>query len=62
VNHSVGLEMLVRVGDAVTREQPLLRVFADLHDAPRVAPQIQAAITIGEESTSRLALIVERIG
>ncbi len=62
INHSVGLEMLVRVGDAVEAEQPLLRLFADLDDGQRVAPLVQQAIKISEEVWSPLTLVVERIG
>ncbi|HTN76190.1 MAG TPA: thymidine phosphorylase, partial [Pirellulaceae bacterium] len=62
VNHSVGLEMLVRIGDAIEMNQPLVRLFADLDDHHRVAPRIEQAITISEESTSPQTLVVERIG
>ncbi len=62
INHSVVLEMLVRVGDAVEAEQPLLRLFADLDDGQRVAPLVQQAIKISEEVWSPLTLVVERIG
>ncbi|MEX0613197.1 MAG: thymidine phosphorylase [Pirellulales bacterium] len=58
---SVGLEMLVRLGDAVETGQPLVRVFAQ----PAVVPQIQrdllAAITINDNPVKSPPLIVERI-
>ena len=58
---SVGLEMLVRLGDAVDRGQPLVRVFAKPQAAERVRDDLLAAIEIGDNRTESPALIVERI-
>jgi len=38
IDHSVGLEMLVRLGDAVDTGQPLLRIFAHGDEGQRLAP------------------------
>jgi pyrimidine-nucleoside phosphorylase len=58
---SVGLEMLVRLGDAVERGQPLVRVFAGSDALPRVRNDLLAAITIGDNRVEPPPLIVERV-
>jgi len=58
---SVGLKMLVRLGDAVERGQPLVRVFAKPQAADRVRADLLAAITIGDNRIEPPPLIVERI-
>ena len=40
IDHQVGLEMLVRLGDAVSVGQPLIRIFARTIAARRVAEQL----------------------
>ena len=49
IDHSVGLEMTVRVGDRVARGQPLLRVFAADDDHPRMRSYLRGAVTIADE-------------
>jgi pyrimidine-nucleoside phosphorylase len=61
VDHSVGLEMLVRLGDRVEKGQPLVRVFAHASNAPVGRKMIAEAITISEQPTQPPKLIVERI-
>lgn len=61
VDHSVGLEMLVRIGDWVEAGQPWLRVFAPADRFERVAPRMAAALTLSDAPCSPLPLIVERI-
>ncbi|MCI0335930.1 MAG: thymidine phosphorylase [Planctomycetes bacterium] len=58
---SVGLEMLVRVGDAVEKGKPLVRVFAKPDALNEVKRDLLAAITIGDNRVEAPALIVERI-
>ncbi len=48
IDPSVGVEMLVRLGEAVEAGQPLVRIFAPPSAAERVAPQLQQAIPIRE--------------
>ncbi len=62
IDHSVGLEMLVRLGDRVERDQPVVRVFAPSSKTELGMKVIGEAITIGEEPHSSPPLIVERIG
>jgi len=59
INHSVGLEMLVRIGDRVSRGTPLVKIFSEQPEA--VIPSLQAAIEISETGKAP-ELIVERIG
>ncbi len=61
VDFSVGLEMLVRIGDAVTAGQPLVRVFANPSQLDRVQSTLRDAIVIGPEPAPPQRLIVERI-
>lgn len=58
IDHSVGLEMLVRIGDRVEQGQPLVRVFSK--DAAHVKSMILSSITIGDQ-VAPLPLIVRRI-
>jgi pyrimidine-nucleoside phosphorylase len=61
IDHSVGLEMLARLGDGVTREMPLVRLFSPPEKRSAAAARIAAAITIGPDPCDRPPLIVERI-
>lgn len=58
---SVGLEMLVRVGDPVQKGQPLACVFANPDAAAEIKRDLLAAITIDDERVEAPSLIVERI-
>ncbi len=58
---SVGLEMLVRLGDAVEAGQPLVRVLAKPQAAGAVEADVLAAITINDNRTEPPPLVVERI-
>jgi pyrimidine-nucleoside phosphorylase len=61
LDHSVGLEMLVRLGDEVDVGQPLLRVFAKPQAAARVRAELFNAFTITDNRVDPPPLIVERI-
>ncbi len=61
VDFSVGLEMLVRIGDRVTTGQPLVRVFASPTQFEKIQSNIQNAIVIGPEPVPAPPLILERI-
>lgn len=58
IDHSVGLQMLVRQGDAVERGQPLVRIHS--RDARQVIRQVQQAVQVSD-SGQKLPLIIERI-
>jgi hypothetical protein len=55
----LGLEMLVRIGDRVSRGTPLVKIFSEQPEA--VIPSLRGAIQISETGTAP-ELIVERIG
>jgi thymidine phosphorylase len=61
IDHSVGLEMLVRVGDYVAAGQPAIRVFAAGDKCDRVREMLAAAITLSDQPVPPLPLIVERV-
>ncbi len=61
IDHSVGIEMLVRIGDAVAIGQPLIRVFAQREMLPRVESQLRDAVGVGTESVARRLLVIDRI-
>jgi thymidine phosphorylase len=58
---SVGIEMLVRLGDRVEAGQPLARIFARPDQVEWVTPDLLVAITIGDVAIEPPALIAERI-
>jgi len=61
INHAVGLEMLVRIGDEVERGQPLVRIFANHSAVDYVRELICNAIAVGDERPTPSLLIVDRI-
>lgn len=60
VDPSVGLEMLVRLGDEVRAGDPLARVFATPARRDHAAKMVQRAITVADAPTNAPPLIVER--
>ena len=58
---SVGLEMLVRLGDVVEQHQPLVRLFAPPDAVPHIRRDLLAAITVGDNPIEPPPLIVERV-
>jgi pyrimidine-nucleoside phosphorylase len=62
IDHSVGLEMLVRIGNEIASGQPLIRVFAPADKFDEVAPRLRGAIVIGDDPTEAPLLIAERLG
>ena len=58
IDHSVGLEMLIRIGDRVAKGTPLVRIFS--RSPEQVTSVIRNAIQI-RETGSRRDLVVERI-
>ena len=61
IDPSVGLEMLVRLGDAVAAGQPWLRVFASSPKLAGVRDRLPAALTIGDSAITPPSLIAERM-
>ncbi len=61
IDLAVGIEMLVRVGDRIERDQPLIRVFARPPEQQETRHQLLSALTITPAAASPWPLIVERI-
>jgi pyrimidine-nucleoside phosphorylase len=61
INHAVGLEMLVRIGDRVTAGQPIVRLFGCGEKGEQVRGLIGAAITLSDQPVAPLPLIADRI-
>ncbi|MGC4003372.1 MAG: thymidine phosphorylase [Pirellulales bacterium] len=61
LDHSTGIEALIRVGDPVRRGQPIARLFARPDQADRVREMVRDAWTIGEERVTPSLLIEERL-
>ena len=61
IDHAVGLEMLVRVGDPIKRGQRLARLFGPEEGIALIKPLILDAIDIQDTPRDPLPLIVERI-
>ncbi|MEZ6076072.1 MAG: hypothetical protein R3C56_10485 [Pirellulaceae bacterium] len=58
IDHTVGLEMMVRIGDRIESQQPLVRIFArSPQAAERAATEILAALTMAEKPVAPLPLI-----
>ena len=58
---SVGMEMLIRLGDAVEKGQPLVRLFAHEKGIEAARRRIVQGIKIEDESRGAVDLIVDRI-
>lgn len=61
IDHSVGFEMLIRLGNVVESGQPLVRVFAPDDQAAEAERWIRQAITIDDQPPAATRLIVESI-
>ncbi len=61
IDHSVGLEMLVRIGDAIQRDQPIVRVFASDRGFVGVSSLLKSAIVINDQPPAAMPLIAERV-
>jgi thymidine phosphorylase len=63
VDPAVGLEMLVRVGDAVERGQPIVSLFCNSRDPRqnRAAEMIRDAICVSDRQPAGLPLVLDQI-
>src|SRR5690606_27058911 len=61
VDHAVGLEMLVRLGDQVERGQPIVRLFVRGELAHHLRLNTTSAIGISDQPAEAPPLVVERI-
>ena len=61
IDHSTGLEMLVRIGDRAIAGQSIVRVFAPAEKVDQVRGLIAAAITLSDQPVPPLSLIAERV-
>ncbi len=61
LDHSTGLEMLIRIGEPVEAGQPLVRVLASPDAAARVRNELVAAITISDDAVEPPPLLAEHI-
>jgi len=61
IDHAVGLELLVRMGDQVQTGQSLIRVHCRKQSADAVRPLLRTAVTIRQQQSERLDHVVERI-
>jgi pyrimidine-nucleoside phosphorylase len=61
IDHSVGIEMLVRLGDRVEPGQPLVNIFAREQSGKSATGRIEQAIHITPEPPPEQPLIAERI-
>jgi pyrimidine-nucleoside phosphorylase len=60
IDHSVGIETLVSIGDRIETGQPLARVFAKGEDGERAREVLPSYFRLQEEAVQRSALILER--
>ena len=62
IDPSVGLEMLVRIGDEIQSDQPLATVFAPTAARDRAESMVRSAIRLGDAPAAPPQLIAETIG
>ncbi len=62
IDHAVGLEMLVRLGDEILAGQPIVRLFGPADKAHHVRMNLAAAVHIIDTPPPTHPLIAERIG
>ncbi|MBC8352687.1 MAG: thymidine phosphorylase [Planctomycetes bacterium] len=60
IDHSVGIETLVRVGDRIERGQPLAHVFARDKDGKLADEVLKSCIQIQDEPVSKPPLVIDR--
>jgi pyrimidine-nucleoside phosphorylase len=61
LDHSTGLEMLVRLGQSVEVGEPLVRLFASADKLAQVTPMVRQAIVLGSEKCEEPQLLLDRI-
>jgi thymidine phosphorylase len=61
IDHAVGLEMLVKLGDPIEVGQPWIRIFARPMSSSGCRPLVESSITIEAEQQPPSPLIVERL-
>ena len=61
IDPSVGLEMLVRIGDRVSAGQPLMRLFAHESQRIKITETLRTAVTVGDMYVEPPVLIAETI-
>lgn len=61
IDHAVGLEMLVRIGDWVDVAQPVVRAFGSLEKIEYVRRTIASAFTVSQQPVAPRQLIAGRI-
>ena len=62
IDHSVGIELMVRPGDYVEQGQPLARMFARQRGVEQARRLIREAIALGPRPLALRPLVVESIG
>ena len=61
LDHSTGIEMLVRLGDSIRAGQPLVRVFAKAEVVAAAQPLLLEAMTISDAWSAAGPLILDRV-
>jgi len=61
IDHSIGIEFLVRIGDRIESGQPIANIFCDTSAADHAAKLVESSITLTPEPIDSPKLIVEAI-
>ena len=61
IDHSVGLEILTRIGDRIESNEPWICVFAQDQGRDEANQLLKSAIQIGDESVQPPTLVVDRV-
>ncbi len=61
IDHSIGIEFLVRIGDQVEPDKPVANIFCDTSATDHAAELVESSITLCSEPVDSPKLIVEAI-
>lgn len=61
IDHSIGIEFLVRIGDQVEPDKPIANIFCDTSATDHAAELVESSITLCSEPVDSPKLIVEAI-
>ena len=61
IDHSIGIEFLVRIGDKVEPDKPIANIFCDTSATEHAAELVESSITLCSEPIDSPKLIVDAI-
>ena len=62
INHAVGIDFKVKMGDTISKGQPIAEIFCDAAEAPHASNLVKASLVTRPTPPSPQPLIVDRYG